>query len=185
MKKKTKIMLIVSIIAIILLIVGLFIGSMKKDKKKTQQVMELVLQDSKEFEKNVLSFNEKREEVYTEVFGETYYDTIKENHDKWSNLLKEYEKTMDKIENTSKNLKKYCNGMYYSKAEVNQKCNDFSSLYEEVNNTFVSDIDSYNKTIKEYNEYTKENEAENAIDMYQTKKKYIDYNKDKSYSGKE
>ncbi len=184
MKKKTKIILIVSIIAMIFLIVGLFIGNMKKDKKKTQQVMEIILKESKEFENNVLSFNERREEVYTEIFIETYYDTIKENHDKWSNLLEEYETTIDKIENASKNLKKYCNGMYYSKAEVNQKCNDFSALYEEINNTFVSDIESYNKTIEEYNEYAKENNVE-AVSTYQTKKKYIDYNKDKSYSGKE
>ena len=56
MKKKTKIILIVSIIAIIFLIVGLFIGNMKKDKKKTQQVMEIILKESKEFENNVLSF---------------------------------------------------------------------------------------------------------------------------------
>lgn len=185
MKKKTKIIIITSIIIIILLIIGTFIVSMRKDKKKTNQVMDLILKDSKKFEDSVVSFNENRDNVYKTVFVETYYDTIKESYETWNNQLKDYEKTVDQIEKNSKNLKKYCNGMYYSKAEVNQKCNDFTSLYEELINTFVSDITSYNQIIKEYNEYMKENNSNETLNTYDTKKKYIDYNKDKDYSGKE
>lgn len=170
---------------IVFLIIGLFIGSMRKDKKETKKVMDLIIKDSEKFENSVVSFNEKREKVYSTIFVETYYDTIRENYETWNNQLKDYEQTIDQLETTSKNLKKYCNGMYYSKAEVNQKCNDFSSLYEEVVNTFVSDITSYNKMIKEYNEYMKEKNSNETLNEYNTKKKYIDYNKDKSYSGKE
>lgn len=185
MKKKTKIIIITSIIMIVFLIIGLFIGSMRKDKKETKKVMDLIIKDSEKFENSVVSFNEQREKVYSTIFVETYYDTIKENYETWNNQLKDYEQTIDQLETTSKNLKKYCNGMYYSKAEVNEKCNDFSSLYEEVVNTFVNDITSYNKMIKEYNEYMKENNSNETLNEYNTKKKYIDYNKDKSYSGKE
>lgn len=185
MKKKTKIMIIISVIIIIFLLVGLFIGSIAKDKKKTKEAMNLIIKDSEKFEKSVEKFNEKRDNIYTEVFTETYYDTIKEKYESWNNSLQDYEKVVDNIETTSKNLKKYCNGMYYSKSEVNQKCNDFISLYEEVNNTFISDIDAYNKIIKEYNEYMKENNSTETLNTYSTKKKYIDYNKDKTYSGKE
>lgn len=184
MKKKTKVILIASIVIILLLIIGLFIGSMQKDKKKTKEAMDIIIKDSEKFEKSIEVFNEKRDSVYTEIFVETYYDTIKEKHEQWNNILKDYEKTIDELEKNSKNLKKYCHGMYYSKPEVNQKCNDFASLYEEVNNTFIRDIEAYNKVIKEYNEYIKENNG-SPINTYHTKKKYIDYNNDKTYSGKE
>lgn len=183
--KKKKLILIVSIVVIFLLGILFFIHSILKDQEETAATMNLILKDYDQFEDRVLNFNDKRDQIYSSIFVETYYDTIKVNYGTWNLAFQEYEKEVDRVLDVSKNLKKYCNGVYYSKSDVNKKCNSFSSLYEEVINTFVSDVSSYNKIIDNYNDYVKENGGTDLLEKYSTTKKYVDYNQDKKYSGKE
>lgn len=69
--------------------------------------------------------------------------------------------------------------MYYSEAAVNKMCSNYKVIYEQVNNCFVKDVASYNDNVKTYNiDSTKQ------INIFKTDRKYIDYNKDKSYDGK-
>lgn len=184
-KKKKKIILVASIIVVVLLGILFFVTSILRDQKKTKNTMDLILKDYKSFEDSVLGFNEKRDQIYSSVFVETYYDTIKTNYSAWNQSFQEYEKEVDTVLDHSENLKKYCNGIYYSKSDVNKKCNTFTALYEEVVNTFVSDVSSYNQLMDSYNQYVEESGGTELLEKYSTKKKYIDYNKDKEYSGKE
>lgn len=185
MKNKKKTIIITSVIVAIILIIGIFTISIIKDKKKTKETMSLIEKEYQTFEQDIEAFNTKRDEIYSEIFVETYYDTIKGKYQVWNNQLNEYEKKVDSVINNSKNLQKYCNGIYYSKPEINQNCNNFSSLYEEMINSFVTDINEYNKIIKDYNEYLQESNSQETLNFYKTTKKYLDYNKDKKYSGKE
>ena len=184
-KKNKTIITIICIVAVIVIIIGLFFNSISKDREKTNKIMNLIVKDYDKFEASVLNFNDKRDKIYSSVFEDTYYDTIKQNYDVWNNSFNDYEKTVDDVISKSKNLKKYCANNYYSKNDINSKCSSFSSLYEEVINSFVSDINSYNKLIDTYNEYVKENSGTDTLNKYSTKKKFIDFNNDGDYAGKE
>ncbi len=185
MNNKKKIIIIVTIILIFIIIISIFVTNIVRDKKQTARTMDLIEKEYQTFEKDIELFNSKRDEIYSQIFVETYYDTIKEKYQVWNNNLTEYEEKVDKIIKNSKNLQKYCNGIYYSKPQINQNCNNFASLYEEMINSFVTDINEYNKIIKNYNEYIKENNQQEVLSSYKTTKKYLDYNKDNNYSGKE
>ena len=54
-------------------------------------------------------------------------------------------------------------------------------------NQALDDINMYNGNIKKYNSWLKEqnNTTSKELEIYKTNKTYIDYNKDKKYSGKE
>ena len=59
------------------------------------------------------------------------------------------------------------------------------TIYEQVVNYFVSDIEVYNKNIDKYNKYQEELETLYRLKPYDTDKQYIDYNHDKVFDGKE
>ena len=54
-------------------------------------------------------------------------------------------------------------------------------------NSFVDDINIYNKNITAYNKHLDDEATTTSLklEVYQTKKTYIDYNNDGKYSGKE
>ena len=58
-------------------------------------------------------------------------------------------------------------------------------MYEQVINYFVLDVDDYNENVKKYNEYQITISSTSSIKEYSTNKKYIDYNGDKTFEGKE
>ena len=79
-------------------------------------------------------------------------------------------------------MDKLCDDVYYPDSSVNSKCSDYKLVYEQVMNYFVSDVGVYNNTIKTFNEqYAKNNKLVN----YETKKDYVDFNKDGAFDGKE
>ena len=71
--------------------------------------------------------------------------------------------------------------MYYPDSNTNNKCSNYKVIYEQVANYFVSDIANYNKNVKQCNKSI----TDNKISIYKTNKKYIDYNNDKKYDGKD
>ena len=53
-------------------------------------------------------------------------------------------------------------------------------------NYFVNDVTQVNNNIEEFNKYNNENNTGIApLQKYNTTKKYIDFNDDKEYTGKE
>ena len=185
MKKKKVIIMIVVPIILIGSIITYFIISFNNDRKETINKMDRISTLYEEFKEDVLEFNQIREDLYSNVFNGIYYDTLKVNYDVWKNKLSNYEETIDKINDQNSFLKKHCNGIYYPDHEINNKCSAFSIAYEEINNSFVYDIDLFNKNISNYNEYIEQQSSNNKLDLYKTDKKYIDYDDDGEYLGKE
>lgn len=187
MSKKRKIFFILCIsffIAICLFII-LFIFSIKKDKEATTKQMSEVVEEYSKFSQSIDTFNEIRNQLYLDVFENTYYENLSENDPQFKERFLAYEKVVDSIILSAEGLDRMCTGVYYVDSKVNAKCSEFGSVYEQIVNAFVSDVDLYNNNIKKYNNYQKENNGTLYLDSYVTKKKYFDYNKDKVYEGKE
>lgn len=185
MKKNKVIIISILVVAILLTFITFFIISIRRDKLETKKVMNTIIKKYDIFEKKVLKFNEFRDEVYTTVFADTYYDAIGSSYSDNNNRIKKLEEIIDEVEKSANQLKKYCKNVYYSDSDVNRKCSSFKSLYEEVINSFVSDIDKYNKVLDNYNNYIKDSGGGETLEKYNTKKKYIDFDGDKEFVGKE
>ena len=231
-----------SLVLIISGCVSSFVISLKQDHEATYNRMYKVDDEFEVFSANTSVFEEKRDELYTVVLSNVYYDTmyqedkaIKNKLSNYENLVDEltkntnnlnklcnnmyysssdtnskcnnyksmyeqvvnyfvndiknklsnYENLVDELTKNTNNLDKLCNNMYYSSSDTNSKCNNYKSIYEQVVNYFVNDIKVYNDNVNKYNKYQEDNNSELRISKYSTKKKYIDYNKDKKFDGKE
>lgn len=190
-EKKSKKVLILSLVGITCIIWGLitmFISSVKKDQKEMNARMDTIIKKYDEFSKNIENFNKKRDEIHQGFLDNIYYETMEKSDTEYKNKLYDYEKLVSNISKNSKVLRNYCQeGIYYSSSDVNSKCIAFKQGYEEMVNSFVSDVDLYNDNIKKYNEWLATENKTDALKLesYETKKVYIDYNKDGKYSGKE
>ncbi len=192
MNKKNKTIKILVIIGIALVVWGfimMFISSVKKDQKEMNSRMETITNSYKDFTKKIEEFNKKRDELHKEFLDKVYYETLATQDTGFKNKLKEYEEMVSNISlSTKDNLRKYCvDDIYYSSADVNNKCAAYKLAYEEMVNSFVDDINRYNSNLTQYNNWLDANGKTDSIHLeaYQTKKKYVDYNKDGEYSGKE
>ena len=181
----------IALLVVLIIFLGLGIGAvffvfdLRKDKKATRDQMAVVLESYNKFNDSVDKFNDIRNDIYLDLFENTYYDNLVSKDEEFKSRLTEYEKSVDNVNKSVKKLEKLCIGMYYPDKSINAKCNEYGGVYEQIVNAFVSDIKLYNDNIKKYNEYAKENGSDNSLDSYKTKKKYIDYNKDKKFDGKD
>ena len=101
------------------------------------------------------------------------------------NKLSNYENLVDELEKNTNNLNKLCDDAYYPESKINNICLNYKSIYEQVINYFVSDIKTYNKNVVSYNNYQATLATGLSVIKYNTNKKYIDYNNDGKYDGKE
>ena len=98
-------------------------------------------------------------------------------------ILKTNYLIIDELEGNTLKLNKLCEDAYYPDSSTNKKCMNYKSIYEQVVNYFVTDINNYNNNIKKCNSLISDENSK--IKNYKTKKKYIDYNNDGKYDGKE
>lgn len=105
--------------------------------------------------------------------------------------ITDYETKITEIEDASSYLKKKCVDKY-SVTSANDKCNAYYINLEKTINTFVNDIQLFNNKIKEYNEWTEEeNKSVLATTKYEKLESfvavkytdYVDLNKDTTYLG--
>lgn len=186
MNKKKVIVIIGVIVLLILGGVVFFIISFRQDKKATLKMMEEVNKEYDTFLKASNDFNIMRDTLYTDVFSDIYYDTLRENIDFYHQKLKEYETLVDSTTKAINKLDENCDGVYYPEAEANTKCMNFKEIYEQVVNCFVYDVNQINDNIEKYNEIQKEaGNNDGILKLYEHNKKFIDYNKDKEYLGKD
>jgi len=185
MKKKIA-LIIILIIVLVLLIFGIytFITSFKEDKKITAEKANQIIESYNQFNENVLTFAKERDNIY-KLRENTYLEEFAKNTDGWDKLMNTHSQNIKKIEQSSKLLKENCK-FTFADPNVNSKCTVFKSTYEAANNYYISDIKSYNKTVKEYNDWAKTNNKPtlNQIKL-EIHKNYIDYDKDGEYFGKE
>lgn len=189
-KNKTiKILVILGITCVVWGFIVMFISGVKKDQKEMNNRMDTILKSYKQFQKKLNEFSKMRDELHTEFLDKVYYETLATQDTGFKNKLKDYEELVSKISlSTKDNLRKYCvDDIYYSSSDVNSKCAAYKTEYEQMVNSFVDDINRYNNNITQYNNWLDNNGQKDSLhlDVYKTNKKYIDYNKDGEYSGKE
>jgi hypothetical protein len=165
--------------------VSSFVSGLKKDKEETYKRMDLVTDKFEVFNTNTTKFETFRDELYTEVLSNVYYDTMYSEDEAIKNKLSNYESLVDDLEKNASKLDKLCDDVYYPDSSINSKCTNYKSIYEQVVNYFVTDIKLYNKNVKTFNEYQANNNSSIKIKEYKTSKDYIDYNNDKVFDGKE
>ena len=185
--KKYVVLAIVGVIALLLGIVLLFISNIKKDQRELNSRIKTIDKEYAVFKKDLEGISNKRDELHKEFLDTIYYETFQANDTGYKNKLLEYEEEIANISKKNKKLKDYCNaGIYYSQTETNNKCSAFNLGYEEMVNSFVEDIASYNNNITNYNKWldSKNDTTSIKLEKYDTKKTYIDFNKDGDYSGK-
>ena len=186
--KKVKILVLIGITCIIWGLILMFVSSVKKDQKEMNARMDKIVNSYDKFSKKIEEFNTMRDSLHTEFLDKVYYEKLETQDTDFKNKLKTYEELVSSISlSTKNNLRKYCqDNIYYSSSDVNNKCAAYKQAYEEMVNSFVDDINTYNSNIEQYNKYLDTQGATNALrlEKYQTKKQYIDYNKDGTYSGR-
>lgn len=184
-KAKILVIILVTVFVIFCLLIWFFIIDLKKDQEQTKGQMSKVVDAYKDFSTEIDNFNDARNQLYLDVFENTYYDTLSNNDAKFKEMFTNYEKIVDRVVNGALRLEKYCKNVYYTDSKVNIKCKEYGEVYEQVINAFVSDVKLYNKNITNYNTYQAEKGGTVFLNSYVTKKKYLDYNGDKKYQGKE
>lgn len=190
MKDKKKLSIILGLVGIGLIIFGIilsFIFNVIKDQQEMNDRMNTIVTEYTKFEKNIDEFNKTRKSLHEEFLDKVYYETLTHNDTSYKTKLTDYETQVATISQSTKTIRNYCkDGVYYSSSDVNNKCNSFKLGYEEMVNSFVDDINIYNKNITAYNKYLDDNGNTTSLKLetYKTKKTYIDYNNDGKYSGK-
>lgn len=186
--KKVKILVLIGITCIVWGLILMFVSSVKKDQKEMNARMDKIVNSYDKFSKKIEEFNAMRDSLHTEFLDKVYYEKLETQDTDFKNKLKTYEELVSSISlSTKNNLRKYCqDNIYYSSSDVNNKCAAYKQAYEEMVNSFVDDVNTYNSNIDQYNKYLDTQGATNALrlEKYQTKKQYIDYNKDGTYSGR-
>ncbi len=184
-KKLPFILMAISFVMIVSGCVSSFVFNLRSDQQKVRSRMTEVSDSFEEFSTNTSLFEEMRDELYTNVLKSVYYDSLFQDDELIKNKLSNYENMVDELGKQVKLLDKMCEDVYYPESSVNNKCNNYKTIYEQVVNYFVGDIILYNNNIKSYNNYQATNGSNLLLNEYKTTKKYIDYNNDKEYEGKE
>lgn len=183
-----KVSIILFIMGFLLIFSGLgvgFISDLNKDREETLIRMEDVKNEYKNFSNSVDSFNDIRNSLYLTVFEDVYFDTMASNDATVKQTFTDYETSVNGVKDTVEKLSNLCGDIYFFNDSVNEKCKSFSSVYEQIVNAFVSDVALYNDNILQYNQYQSDLGTNNTLENYVTEKKYIDYNNDKEFEGKE
>lgn len=162
-----------------------FLVGLKADHQQVLRRMDDVSGVFESFSTNTTIFEDFREQLYGDVLENVYYDTMFQMDKDVKSKFEEYEGIVDDIKKDAKKLDDLCQEVYYPQADANNKCSNYKSIYEQVVNYFVGDVESYNENVTKYNEYQLAIQSDKIIDEYSTKKKYIDYNGDKIFDGKE
>ena len=184
-KKIAMSMMTLSFILIVSGGVSSFVIGLKQDKEEILKRINNVNDEFEVFSANTSVFEKFRDDLYNIVLSNVYYDTMYDEDKIVKNKLSNYENLVDELTKNTRKLDKLCTDVYYPDSKVNTKCNNYRSIYEQVVNYFVRDINVYNGNVKKYNEYQKNNNSGLRVDKYKTSKKYIDYNNDNEYDGKE
>lgn len=186
MTKQIKILCSLGVFLIIAGLIANFTMSFHEDKEEVAKRMKEVDKSYEIFKREATIFSNTRDDLYDNVFAELYFETLNLSINNCLTALEEYEKKLDEMGKIAEELKESCQDIYFPESTTNTKCQTYALSYEEMVNYFMNDITQVNQNIEEYNQYNEENQTGIApIPKYSTTKKYIDFNNDKEYAGKE
>ena len=185
-KKYIGILILVAFLLIVGGIITYIIINYNNDQALITKRMEDVSTTYDKFKDEVKNFNAIRDDIYNNAMQNIYYETLKENDLIYKEMFNNYQKSLTKLDKEYNKVKDKCINVLHPKASINNKCEALIIGYEEVVNTYISDIKSYNKNIKEYNASLKENnQIEQKIEEIKLTRDYIDVNLDRKYQGKQ
>ena len=184
-KKIAYILMTLSIMMIISGGVSSFFIGLKEDRVLTLKRIEDVKDEFEVFSANTSTSESYRDDLYNVVFSNTYIETMALYDAEVKNKLSNYENLVDQLTKNTNNMANLCDDMYYPDSEVNNRCLNYKSIYEQVVNYFVTDINVYNGNIDKYNQYQLSLNSGLQLEHYNTNKKFIDFNNDKKFDGKE
>ena len=165
--------------------VSSFIIGLNNDRAVVRARMIDVNNTFEEFSTQVSIYEEQRDLLYETTLSSFSYDKMYAEDKAVKNKLTNHEAIVDAIGKKTTLLDELCGEVYYPDGNVNSKCVNYKSIYEQVVNYFVTDINYYNKNIDSYNTYISGKGSNQVLKKYITKKKFIDYNKDKKFDGRE
>lgn len=187
MKKSLKIIgIVVIIIAIIFIGAWIWFSGFKEDRAETLVKMNEIKEAYPSFNKAVDDFSNSRNQFY-EYKENLYLETLRDNAEAWNTFMKTYEESIQKVEDSAKNLKKNCD-IEYGDVGASTKCTTFKANYEAAMNYYISDVNLYNQMVDDYDKYNSENGGTFAKvnkAEYVVYKDYIDYDEDGECFGKE
>ncbi len=170
------------VIGIIIYVVLTYTNNQNETKKRMGKVEELY----GTFKSNVDTFNTKRNEIYTIIMQDMYYQTLKDKDGEFKKLYQDYQEILEKLDEDYDGLKGKCINVLYPDVSINNKCEAFVLGYEEVVNTYINDVNLYNKNLESYNDWLKEtNSKDTELNLLELDRDYIDVNGDRIFKGKE
>ena len=184
-RKIAFIMILVSIVMISSGLVSSLVVGLKEDKQLTRKRMDEVKLEYEDYSTMISLFEEKRDGLYGSVFNNLTYETMFANNKVMFNEVSNYEAMVDEIKKNTNKMDKLCMDVYYPDSNVNSICNNYRTIFEQVNNYFVIDITEFNKNIDKYNTYVIGLDPNLVIKKYETKKKMIDFDDDGGIVGKD
>ena len=184
-KKVAYCLLTLSLVLIVSGGVSSFLNGLRNDRRETYNRMTSVNEEFEDFSAKVSIFENYREELYSTVLSEVYYDTMYITDRSVKKKLTNYEELVDDMEKNVKKLNSLCKKVYFPNSTVNNKCDNYKSIFEQVVNYFVSDINTYNDNVNKFNIYQESLNSIFTIDKYKTLRKFVDYNGDKEFDGRD
>ena len=185
---KGRIIKIVSSLIAVIIVISIVTIVINKNKAKQDELNDKISIINDNYDKlkiSVNTFNENRVNVYSNVLNNFYYEEVENNYNYWNEYFNNYEKSVLDMESIIASLDNVCIKKYYDKS-IQNKCKKYKETYESVVNTFVTDINLYNKQLNEYNNWIKEEDIKKELlSVYTSKLRFTDYNNDKVYSGKQ
>ena len=178
-------MLAFSLILIISGCFSSFLNGLKKDHEIVMERMNDVDAAFESFSTKVSLFGDYREDFHESIFENLYYETLFTTDQFVKTEITKYEKMVDDITDDASTLAKLCDDIYYPDGTINSMCMNYKTMYEQVINYFVGDVEDYNEVVKKYNAYQNSISSTSFVKEYSTTKNYIDYNNDKTFDGKE
>ena len=175
-------------LGLILIIAGSFssfLNGLKSDREMVMRRMDDVSGAYEAFNTNVSFFGDYREDFHDSILENLYYETMYNSDTLVKNEFVKYEKMVDEITENVKELEPLCRDVYYPNGSINSMCMNYPSIYEQVMNYFLIDVEEYNEIVKQYNAYQNSINSNYYVKEYSTTKNYIDYNGDQVFEGKE
>lgn len=183
--KHLGIMIFIGFLLIVIGVISYVIINYNNDQAEVKKRMDVVRESYEEFKTDVESFNKVRDNIYNEVMGDTYYQTIKDNDKHYKELYQNYSDNLEKIDKDYSKVSDKCINVLHPDADVNNKCEAIVSGYEEVVNTYISDVNSYNVIIDSYNKWLSDNNSSDSkLEKIKLDRDYLDINGDREYNGK-
>ena len=182
MKKIIKIIIPIIILGIITALIVNYVLNIKEAQKEMNKNSEIIKNNYEKFTSSIEPYNKIRTDYIT-ISSNFYYDTYKQKHEEYINILTKYNEIITEIDTAVDYIASRCD-VIYKDSKTNSICSNYQKTYEKLINLYINDLSDYNNKITKYNEYKADTE-ETVSKFLMIHQEYIDYNHDKIYEGKD